>query len=108
MGMKLEKYIIYGVWLGEEFTHDYLLRPEREELDRKLVNTENPWLIVDGMDGKYSFFGIIKRIDEDEVISGYDFDCDNLVITSIKDKWDKYFSEFEFPNIRTYHLNHYV
>ena len=107
MSSKLETYIIHGVWLGEDFTHDYFLRPDRDELDKLLVINEKPWLIVDGMDAQYSFFGLINKIDTEEIITAYDFVPDKSK-QIIKNKWKEYFNDFKIPEIRMYYLNHYI
>lgn len=107
MSVKLESYIVQGVWLGEDFTHDYFLRPERDELDKLLVHGDKPWLIVDGIDGKYSFFGLIDKVDPEEIITTYEFVTEKTE-QIIKKKWKEHFGEFKLPNIRLYHLNHHV
>ena len=107
MSVRLESYIVHGVWLGEDFTHDYLLRPERDELDKLLVDVEKPWLIVDGMDGSYSFFGLIEKVNSEDTIMSYDFVPDKSK-QLIKKKWKEHFHDFKLPEIRMYYLNHHV
>lgn len=108
MGVTRQEYLIVGCkFEDKEFIKQYW---DMEDLRDELEFNDNPWILSDGMNGDYMFFGKIE-----ELTNGYD---ENYTITQfnkimdheheeIKLKFQEVFPDVEMPEICTYHVPHY-
>lgn len=71
MSTRIERYIIYGIKFGEEFTEDFWKKDfYDDECWDKDKPEDEPFFITDGMNGSYTFFGFIQELDNGH----YDFE----------------------------------
>lgn len=115
MSVRREEYIIWGYKLGEEFTKALWRRIDYTDLDSKYGWGKEQSLgirfLTDGMSGGYTFFGYIKQLSD-----GWE---ENSVITEIQkttkeQEWEiagkfaELFPAESMPEIKVYHVPHYV
>jgi hypothetical protein len=113
MSVRKEAYIVYGLKLDENFTNEYWEKDFYPETEwNKNKPKDKPFFITDGMNGLYTFFGLIQVLNN----GSFDFEED---ITEIKNDFNasEVISEFKnlFPDItanewdvKLYYLPHFV
>jgi hypothetical protein len=63
MSTRVERYLIYGLKFGEEFTKDFWKKDFYDnEVWNKRKLKDKPFFITDGMNGDYTFFGFITEL----------------------------------------------
>jgi hypothetical protein len=63
MSTRVEKYIIYGLKFGEDFTKEYWKKDFYDAMEwNKNKPSDKPFFLTDGMNGSYTFFGFITEL----------------------------------------------
>lgn len=110
MSVRVEQYLIYGCKFGEEFTEEYWEKDFRDDTEwEEDKPKDQPFFITDGMNGDYTFFGIICQLsdggDDDYDAKEIDFPYNKEVII---EKFSELYPDTEIPEIKLYYLPHYV
>ena len=111
MSVRVEHYLIYGCKFGEEFTEEYWEKDFRDDMEwDKNKPKDQPFFITDGMNGDYTFFGLICQLskgswDEDCEAKEIDFKHNKEIVI---EKFSELYPDMEIPEIKLYYLPHYV
>lgn len=116
MSVRREEYIVLGCKLNEEFT-DNLFKGDETFYEKilgeygwKKNNEYKIQMLIDGMNGDYTFFGFITQLN-----NGYEENYDITEILEItfeqkeliKLKFNELFPDIKMPEIKAYHVPHY-
>lgn len=111
MSTRKETYIIFGCKFGEEFTKEYWRKDFYDEMEWGKNKPKNkPFFISDGMNGDYTFFGVINQLSK----GGDDEDYKEIEISpdfepfDIEEKFKELYPNEELPEIKIYYLPHWV
>jgi hypothetical protein len=105
MSTRLENYIIYGIKLGEEFTEEYWEKDFYPEMEYDKSKEFKPLFLTDGMNGNYTYFGFIKDLNEDNETV---LETIKLNPFEIQNKFNELYPEMTMPEIKLYHVPHWV
>ena len=110
MSVSVEHYLIYGCKFGEEFTEEYWEKDFRDDMEwDKTKPKDQPFFITDGMNGGYTFFGLIYQLS-----SGSDYEDKEKEIDfkyspyPVMEKLWELYPGMEIPEMKLYYLPHYV
>ena len=110
MSVRVENYLIYGCKFGEEFTEDYWEQDFRDEMEWEEDKPQDqPFFITDGMNGNYTFFGLICQLsdggDDDYEAKEINFEHNERAVV---EKFSELYPDMEIPAIKLYYLPHWV
>lgn len=111
MSTTIESYLIYGLRFGEEFTKNYWEQDFYDELEwNNNKSNDEPFFITDGMNGNYTFFGLITELsngfdeaEEKELIINYN---KSIIITRINELFPNI--QIGEDDIKLYYLPHWT
>jgi len=111
MSIRIEKYIIYGIKFGEEFTKEFWKKEFYDkEVWEKSKPKDKPYFLTDGMSGEYTFFGFIQELSDgfnepEEKVINLSF-TDVVLISRLYELYPDI--EINTDDIKMYFLPHYV
>lgn len=107
MSTRIENYIIYGFKLDEKFTNEFWESENYDKYDSYSRKENEVRFLTDGMNGNYTWFGLIKELDESEV-EEINVNFTEADINSIKNKFHELYPDMGIPEIKLYFVPHWV
>jgi hypothetical protein len=110
MSTRREEYLIIGCKFDEEFTNNVI---NDDHVDKYMYPSKGSkqWILLDGMNGDYTFFGIITQLSDGDDMGSYDIIEFSPVtqdqINEISVKFKEVFPGIEMPEIKMYFVPHY-
>lgn len=105
MTTRVEYYIIYGIKLDEQFTLDYWNKDFYDEMEYDKSKAFKPLFLTDGMNRDYTYFGFIKPLDNyKETVLGFTL-SDSI---DIRNKFNELYPKMTIPEIKLYHVPHWI
>lgn len=112
MSVRKETYIIYGIKLDEDFTKKFWSESFYDDMVWEKTKPKNkPYFITDGMNGNYTFFGIITQLTN----GSYDEEDYKEIEIDKKSKpfyiencFRAFYPDMKIEKVKLYYLPHYV